>query len=146
MIYVRKQKELRVKNKVTPASFRSITVKWYNLSLVFLHALHLITPITGLSHPKLVCRGWLRALGGTCPGPGLSNALAGQVAIYSNKTELMNSCRHSLLHSRFWCCHAWRTASVIIFNKVLSQFKRLAHLNFSFFKYYVHGIREKHIV
>ena len=138
MIYVRKQKELRVKNKVTPASFPSITVKWYNLSPVFLHSLHLITPITGLSHPKLVCRGlskplsrppfwiicykknslrlgsifvfpwwkirrevakigpilrlnkseliqgWLRALGGSCPGPGLSNALAGQVAAILN--------------------------------------------------------------
>ena len=59
IIYVRKQKELRVKNKVTPASFPSITVKWYNLPLVFLHALHLITPI-----PAYLTQNWFV---GACP-------------------------------------------------------------------------------
>ena len=30
--------------------------------------------------------------------------------------------------------------------KSLSQFKRLAHLNFRFFKYCVHGIHEKQVL
>ena len=64
MIYIRKQKELRVKNKVTPASFPSITVKWSILPLVFLHSLHLITPISGLSHPKSFYQACPASLGG----------------------------------------------------------------------------------
>ena len=33
-----------------------------------------------------------------------------------------------------------------IVSKSLSQFKRLAHLNFLFFKYCVHGIHEKQVL